>query len=60
MCLVTEVLIVCENCVVICMHLWCLDPGSCFLWMPNVHFKFAKLKGEYAFRVLPLTLKGMN
>ena len=48
MSLVTEVLMVCENCVVICMHLLCVDPGLCFLWMPNVHIKFEKLKGEYA------------
>jgi hypothetical protein len=27
--------------------LWCVDPALCFLWMPNVHFKFEKLKGEY-------------
>ena len=25
MCLVMEVLMVCENGVVICMHLWCVD-----------------------------------
>ena len=29
MCLVAEVLMVCENGVVICMHLWCVDP----LWL---------------------------
>ena len=26
MCYIAEVLMVCENCVVICMHLWCVDP----------------------------------
>ena len=45
---VAEVLMVCENCVVICMDLSCVDPGLCFLWMPNVHLKFEKLKGMYA------------
>ena len=48
MCLVTEVLMVCDKCVVICMHLRCVDPGLRFLWMPKVNFKFEKLKGEYA------------
>ena len=48
MCLVTEVLMVYENGVVICMHLWCVDTALFFLWMPNVHFKFEKLKGKYA------------
>ena len=48
MCYVVEVLMVGKNCVDICMHLWCVNPGLCFLWMPNVHFKFEKLKGKYA------------
>jgi hypothetical protein len=48
MCYVMDVLMVCENRVVICMHLWCVDPSVCFLWMPNMHFKFEKPKGEYA------------
>ena len=49
MCQVPKVLLVCENCVVICMmFVVCTPAVLCFLWMPNVHFKFEKQKGEYA------------
>jgi hypothetical protein len=50
MCLVMKVLLVRENDVMLCMHLWFVDPpcSLCFQWMPSVHFKFEKTKGKYA------------
>ena len=50
MCLVAEVLMVCAYGVVVCMHLWCVDPPWLMFPMDayNVHFKIEKDKGKYA------------